>query len=122
MQDYLPIIAQILIALGIALGIIMVTHLFGQRSRSTATKDSPYECGMLMEGKSHPRFAVKFYVTAMLFILFDVEVVFLIPWVLVYRDMLAQSLPVLMPVLFFLGVLTAGLIYELKTGALDWEK
>jgi len=76
----------------------------------------------LMEGKAHPQFSVKFYITAMLFILFDVEVVFLIPWVLVYRDMLAEALPILAPMIFFLVVLIIGLAYEIRTGALDWEK
>jgi len=122
MHEYFPIVIQIGFALATALGIIFVSHLFGQRAKTTATKDSPYECGMLMQGKAHPRFSVKFYVTAMLFILFDVEVVFLIPWVLVYRDMLAQSLPILIPMVFFLVVLIIGLAYEIRTGALDWER
>ena len=67
-------------------------------------------------------FSVKFYIVAMLFILFDIEIVFLIPWVLVYRDFLAQNLPILTPVLFFILLLVAGLIYEMKKGALKWEK
>ena len=122
MHDYVPIVIQIGFALAVALGIIFASHLFGQRAKTNATKDSPYECGMIMEGKAHPRFSVKFYVTAMLFILFDVEVVFLIPWVLVYRDMLSQALPILAPMIFFLAVLIIGLAYEIRTGALDWEK
>ena len=122
MHEYLPIVIQIGLALATAIGIIVASHIFGQRAKTTKTKDSPYECGMLMQGKSHPRFSVKFYITAMLFILFDVEVVFLIPWVLVYRDMLSAMLPILAPMLFFLLVLIIGLAYEIRTGALDWEK
>lgn len=120
--DYYPILVQVSIASGIGAVILVASHLFGQRGTHTAIKDSPYECGMLAEGSGHARFAVKFYITAMLFILFDIEVVFLIPWVLVFREFLAQSLPILMPVFFFLFVLILGLAYELKKGAIEWEK
>ena len=102
-------------------GILFASHLFGQRATAGKIKDSPYECGMLAAGSGHARFAVKFYVTAMLFILFDIEVVFLIPWVLVFREFLAVSLPILLPVFFFLAVLIIGLVYELKKGAIEWE-
>jgi len=120
--DYYPILVQFSIAASIGVIILAVSHVFGQRANTTAIKDSPYECGMLAEGSGHARFAVKFYVTAMLFILFDIEVVFLIPWVLVFRDFLAANLPIMMPVFFFLFVLVLGLVYELKKGAIDWEK
>ena len=120
--DYYPILVQISIASGIGAVILIVSHIFGQRGTASAIKDSPYECGMLAEGSAHARFAVEFYVTAMLFILFDIEVVFLIPWVLVFREFLAANLPILMPVFFFLFVLVLGLVYELKKGAIAWEK
>ncbi|MEM7790183.1 MAG: NADH-quinone oxidoreductase subunit A [Verrucomicrobiota bacterium] len=120
--DYYPILVHILLVLGIGAAILIVSHIFGQRGVKTAIKDSPYECGMLAEGSGHARFAVKFYITAMLFILFDIEVVFLIPWVLVFREFLAASLPILMPVFFFLFILVLGLAYELKKGAIEWEK
>jgi len=120
--DYYPVLVQVSLALGIGAVILVASHLFGQRGRKSAVKDSPYECGMLAEGSGHARFAVKFYVTAMLFILFDIEVVFLIPWVLVFREFLAANLPILLPVFFFLFVLVVGLAYELKKGAIEWEK
>jgi len=120
--DYYPILIQVSIAASIGVVILAVSHLFGQRGGRSAIKDSPYECGMLAEGSGHARFAVKFYVTAMLFILFDIEVVFLIPWVLVFREFLAANLPILMPIFFFLFVLVLGLVYELKKGAIEWEK
>jgi NADH-quinone oxidoreductase subunit A len=120
--DYYPILIQVTIASGMGAVILVASHIFGQRGTATAIKNSPYECGMLAEGSGHARFAVKFYITAMLFILFDIEVVFLIPWVLVFREFLAQSLPILMPVFFFLFVLILGLAYELKKGAIEWEK
>mgnify|MGYP001556888076 CR=1 FL=1 len=121
-EDYYPILIQVTIASGMGVVILVASHIFGQRGTATAIKNSPYECGMLAEGSGHARFAVKFYITAMLFILFDIEVVFLIPWVLVFREFLAQNLPILMPVFFFLFVLILGLAYELKKGAIEWEK
>ena len=120
--DYYPILVQISIAASIGAIVLVASHIFGQRGTSTAIKDSPYECGMLAEGSGHARFAVKFYVTVMLFILFDIEVVFLIPWVLVFREFLAANLPIVLPVFFFLFVLVLGLFYELKKGAIEWEQ
>jgi NADH-quinone oxidoreductase subunit A len=102
--------------------VLVASHIFGQRGQDTAIKNTPYECGMLAEGSGHARFAVKFYVTAMLFILFDIEVVFLIPWVMVFREFLAANLPIIMPVFFFLFVLILGLFYELKKGAIEWDQ
>lgn len=120
--DYYPILIQISIASGLGVFVLVASHIFGQRGTPNPIKDSAYECGMLAEGSGHARFAVKFYVTAMLFILFDIEVVFLIPWVLIFREFLAASLPILLPVFFFLSVLVLGLFYELKKGAIEWEQ
>jgi NADH-quinone oxidoreductase subunit A len=122
LTDYLPVLIQIILALSIGLVILIVSHIFGQRATSNRFKDSAYECGLPPEDKPIARFNVKFYVTAMLFILFDIEVVFLIPWVLVYRDFLSQNLPILFPVLFFVLLLVAGLVYEIKKGALKWAQ
>jgi NADH-quinone oxidoreductase subunit A len=119
---YLPILIQVVLAAAITIGIITASHLFGQRFRRNAIKDTPYECGVPSDGSTHTRFSVKFYVTAMLFILFDIEVVFLIPWTFVYRDFLANHISILCPMFFFLGVLVLGLFYEVKKGALEWEK
>ncbi len=121
-SDFAPVLVQIAFAAGLAGVILIASHLIGQRGSKSSIKDSPYECGVKSEGKTSTRFSVKFYVTAMLFILFDIEVLFLIPGVLVYRDFLANSLPILGPILFFIGVLVMGLVYELKKGGLDWEK
>ncbi|MGB0290137.1 MAG: NADH-quinone oxidoreductase subunit A [Opitutales bacterium] len=122
LADYYPILVQLILVLGIAVTILVASHVFGQRAVGSAIKNSPYECGMLAQGSGSARFAVKFYVTAMLFILFDIEVVFLIPWVMVFREFLAAQLPILLPVFFFLFVLVLGLIYELRKGAIEWEK
>ena len=120
--DYIPVLIQIGLALGIGVAVLIVSQIMGQRGPRNRFKDSAYECGLPPEGERAARFSVKFYLTAMLFILFDIEIVFLIPWVLVYRDFLSNHLPILMPVLFFLLLLVAGLVYEIKKGALEWDK
>ena len=120
---YLPILIQVILATGVGLAILTVNRVLAQRVRTkNAIKDSAYECGVKAEGVVHTRFSVKFYVTAMLFILFDIEVVFLIPWAFIYRDFLANNIAILSPILFFLFVLVLGLVYEVKKGALEWEK
>lgn len=122
LADYLPVLIQILIVIGIGASILVASHIFGQRAAKSKIKDSPYECGLASDTGGETRYSVKFYITAMLFILFDIDVVFLIPWVLSHRDFVAAGIPILGPMLFFTFVLVAGLIYELKSGALEWEK
>ena len=122
MSDFLPILIQIVLAVGMGVGILVASHIFGQRAIRGKIKDSPYECGMSSEVSGTNRYSVKFYVTAMLFILFDIDVVFLIPWVLTHRELSFAGVSVLGPMLFFTFVLAVGLIYELKSGALEWEK
>jgi len=122
LPDFLPVLIQIILAVGIGLGILFASHLFGQKATRGKIKDSPYECGLSSEVGGSARYSVKFYVTAMLFILFDIDVVFLIPWVLTHRELSFAGVSVLGPMLFFTFVLVIGLIYELKSGALEWEK
>jgi NADH-quinone oxidoreductase subunit A len=121
-NDFAPILVQFVMAAALAGGILVASSFLGQRSKKNRIKDSPYECGNPSEPRSHTRFSVKFYVTAMLFILFDIEVIFLVPWTFIYREFLQQRIPVVLPGLFFLGVLVLGLFYEVRKGALDWEK
>lgn len=122
LSTYLPALVQVALGLAVPSAILIASHVFGQRAKGNYIKDKAYECGLPMEGKSHPRFAVKFYVTAMLFILFDIEVVFLVPWALVYREFLAAGIAITAATAVFLGVLVLGLAYEFKRGALEWEK
>ncbi|HYP16575.1 MAG TPA: NADH-quinone oxidoreductase subunit A [Opitutus sp.] len=119
---YLPFLFQVLLAAGITGVVIGASHFFGQRARHTKIKDSAYECGIPADGAIHTRFSVKFYVTALLFMLFDLEIVILVPWTFIYREFLANNIAILGPVMFFLGVLVLGLIYEIKKGALEWER
>ncbi|MBH54186.1 MAG: NADH-quinone oxidoreductase subunit I [Opitutaceae bacterium] len=123
LEAFFPVLVQIVLALVITVGVIGASHLLGQRIRENSPfKGTPYECGMPAEGTTHTRFSVKFYVAAMLFILFDIEIMFLIPWAVVYRDFISKNIPILLPILFFLFVLIVGLFYEMKKGALEWER
>jgi NADH-quinone oxidoreductase subunit A len=119
---YLPFLIQALLAAAITGAVIGASHLFGQRAKGSRIKDSAYECGIPAAGLVHTRFSVKFYLTALLFMLFDLEIVILIPWTFIYREFLANNIPILGPMLFFIGVLVLGLGYEIKKGALQWER
>jgi NADH-quinone oxidoreductase subunit A len=119
---YLPFLIQALLAAGITGFIIGASHFFGQRAKGSKIKDSAYECGVPGDGLTHTRFSVKFYLTALLFMLFDLEIVILIPWTFIYREFLANQISILGPILFFIGVLVLGLFYEIRKGALEWEK
>lgn len=119
---YFPVLIQILLAVGLTAGVILLSQFLGQRARKNAIKDTPYECGVKPAGSPHTRFSVKFYVTVMLFILFDIEVVFLIPWAFIYREFLASNIEIVAPILVFIGVIVLGLFYEVKKGALKWDK
>lgn len=120
--DYLPFLIQALLAAGITGAVVGASHFFGQRAKHTKIKDSAYECGVPVDGIVHTRFSVKFYLTALLFMLFDLEIVILVPWTFIYREFLANHIAILGPILFFIGVLVLGLVYEIKKGALEWEK
>jgi len=85
-------------------------------------KDSPYECGMVPQGAGQPRFSVRFYLVAMLFILFDLEIVFMYPWAVVYKEAIAQSSIIFWSMLSFISILMVGYVYALRKGALDWKR
>jgi NADH-quinone oxidoreductase subunit A len=90
-RDYLPILLQAIVAVGFAAGALITSVLMGKVGRRSQVKDSAYECGMVAEGGAQPRFSVKFYLVAMLFILFDIEIVFMYPWAVVYADILEHA-------------------------------
>src|SRR5881275_2333998 len=120
--EYLPVLLQILVAILFAASALFVSVLVGKTGKRTPAKDTAYECGMIPQGKGHPRFSVKFYLVAMLFILFDLEIVFMYPWAVVYRDAIKQSGLIFWSMLSFISILMVGYIYALKKGALDWRK
>jgi NADH-quinone oxidoreductase subunit A len=117
LQEYLPLLIIILIATLIAFIAIGLGILFGPR-RPTARKSQPYESGMIPYGQGTRRVSVRYYLIAVLFILFDIEVVFLLPWAVVFRDL---GMTELVAMLIFLGVLEVAHLYAWKKGALEWE-
>ena len=122
LQDYLPILLQVIVAIGFAAFALVVSVILGRVGKRNAIKDSAYECGMLPLGEAQPRFSVKFYLVAMLFILFDIEIVFMYPWAVVYRDAIKQGSAIFWSMLGFITVLMVGYVYALKKGALDFRK
>src|SRR5690242_11607431 len=91
LNEYLPVLLQILTATGLAAVMLIASVMLGKSGTANKMKDSAYECGMLPIGEAQPRFSVKFYMVAMLFVLFDIEVVFMYPWAVVFRDMVAGN-------------------------------
>ena len=123
MKDYLPIFLQVIVAIGFAASALIVSVILGKAGKRNATKDSAYECGMLPIGEAQPRFSVKFYLVAMLFILFDLEIVFMYPWAVIYRGYVAQhGAEIFWDMLSFVGVLTVGYVYAVMKGVLDWKR
>lgn len=121
-RNYIPLLLHIGIAIGFAISALLISVLLGMTGRRTRVKDSPYECGMVPEGEMQPRFSVKFYLVAMLFILFDLEIVFMYPWAIVFKDMIGDSKLILWSMLSFITILMIGYVYALRKGALDWKK
>lgn len=122
LHEYLPILLQIIVAVVFAVSALLVSALVGKTGRRTGAKDTPYECGMIPQGEEQPRFSVKFYLVAMLFILFDLEIVFMYPWAIVYKEMIAQGSTIFWSMFGFISILMVGYVYALKKGALDFRK
>jgi NADH-quinone oxidoreductase subunit A len=116
LRGYLPFLIHILLAGGIATAIITLSWLIGQR-KPTRGKMQPYESGMAPVGDARGRFSVKFYLVAMLFILFDVEAVFLYPWAIILRDLKHFGL---WEMFVYIGIVLVGFFYIWKKGVLDW--
>ena len=121
LNDYLPVFFQILVVAGFAAMVLILSVIFGRAAKRNATKDTPYECGMLPIGEGAPRFSVKFYLVAMLFVIFDIEVVFMYPWALQFRELVAKSPTALASMAGFAGILAVAYVYALKKGALNWK-
>jgi NADH-quinone oxidoreductase subunit A len=123
LEQYIPVGILAIVALLFAGGTLVASVVFGKLGRRTKIKDSAYECGMLPIGEGNSRLSVKFYLVAMLFILFDIEVVFLYPWAVVYKQMLKQNAAVIFgSMLSFMAILFVGYIYALKKRAFDWKE
>jgi len=124
LAQYIPVLFLLAAAVGFAGGTLLMSLLLGKFARTTKAKDTAYECGKDPIGSGSTRFSVKFYLVAMLFILFDIEVVFMYPWAVVYRDMLAEHATrnlIFGSMLSFLGILFIGYLYAVKKKAFDWK-
>ena len=124
LAQYIPVLFLLAAAVGFAGGTLLISVLLGKFAKSSKAKDTAYECGKDPIGEGAARFSVKFYLVEMLFILFDIEVVFMYPWAVVYREMLAEHATrnlVLGSMVSFLGILFAGYLYALKKKAFDWR-
>jgi NADH-quinone oxidoreductase subunit A len=122
--QYIAVLILLVLAVGATGGMIAMSLLLGKKGRGSKIKDTAYECGMLPIGDGAPRMSVKFYLVAMLFILFDIEVVFMYPWAVIYKSMLADPLTrnmILGAMLSFLGILVVGYLYAVKKKAFDWK-
>jgi NADH-quinone oxidoreductase subunit A len=122
LREYIPVLLQVVVAVGFAISALVASAILGKTGRRTRIKDTAYECGMLPQGEAIPRFSVKFYLVAMLFILFDLEIVFMYPWAVVYKEAIAESKIIFWSMLSFITILMVGYAYALKKGALDWRK
>jgi len=117
LESYLPILVLIGIAFAFALGSVVLSRLIGQKKPSEV-KLAPYECGMPLIGTARERFSIKFYIIAMLFILFDIEAVFLYPWAVMFKRL---GIFGFVEMGVFIVILLVGFIYVWKKGALEWE-
>lgn len=117
-ETYFPVLLQHLIAIAVAGGMIIISSILGKRVRNKA-KETPYECGMVPTGNAQDRFSVRFYLVAMLFILFDIEAIFLYPWAVVFREL---KLFAFVEMLIFVILILAGFFYIYKKGVLDWSQ
>jgi len=116
-EEYFPVLLQALVAMLLAAGLITVSYLLGKRVKNRV-KDMPYESGIVPTGDARQRFSVKFYLVGMLFILFDIEAIFLYPWAVVYRELLMAGF---IEMLIFVILILSGFFYIWKKGALDWS-
>jgi NADH-quinone oxidoreductase subunit A len=117
LESYLPILVIVAVAFAFAIGSVVFSRLIGQK-KPTAVKLAPYECGMPLVGTARERVSVKFYIIAMLFIIFDIEAVFLYPWAVMFKRLGVFGV-VEMGV--FIAILLVGYVYVWKKGALEWE-
>src|SRR6266545_2122113 len=114
---YFPILVQAAVAMAVAAGMLGISYVLGRRVRNRV-KDMPYECGIVPVGNARERFSVKFYLVGMLFILFDIEAIFLYPWVVVYREL---KMFAFVEMFVFVVLIVSGFFYIWKKGVLDWS-
>jgi NADH-quinone oxidoreductase subunit A len=121
-RDVAPLLIQVSAALAVALGAILTSILIGKRGKRNPAKDAPYECGKPAENSAPFRFHVQFYRIALLFILFDVEIIFLYPWAVSFADNIAVGRAAFWSMFVFIAVIELGHLYAYRKGALSWYR
>jgi len=122
LSQYVPVLMLFVLAVIFSFGMLGMSIVLGKKGKRSKIKDTAYECGMLPVGEGNARMSVRFYLVAMLFILFDIEVIFLYPWAVIYREMLTVNAGMILgSMISFLGILFVGYLYALKKGAFDWK-
>ncbi|WP_128548450.1 NADH-quinone oxidoreductase subunit A [Larkinella soli] len=116
-SDYLPIFIQLVLALGFIVGSMIVSHNIGPK-RHSEKKDDPFECGIPVKGDARTPISIKYFLIAILFVLFDVEVIFLYPWAVNFKGLGMEGF---IEMILFMGLLLAGFYYILRKGVLKWE-
>ena len=123
MDDITPIVLLLLFVTGFGLFLVFLAAILGPKIKSSSIKSSSYECGLKVQSTGHSKVPVKFYLTAILFILFDIEIIFMYPWAIAYSDFISEGfgLYTLLAMGFFLLVFMFGLFWEIKSKALEWD-
>lgn len=119
-SDYLPVLFVFLLAAAVAGGFVALTHLVGPKVRDKV-KLMPYESGMDPLAQSHPRFSIRYFIVGLIFVIFDIEIVFMFPWAVIFKDFISQSAFILFEMLFFLAILAFGYVYVWRKGVFEWE-
>jgi len=117
LNDYMPIVVMAVVALGFVVTVMGLTHWLGPK-RNTVVKDDPFECGIEVQGNARSPFSIKYFLVAILFVLFDVEVIFMYPWAVNFKEL---QLFGLLEMFSFMAIMIVGLIYIIRKGALKWE-
>ncbi len=115
--EYFPIVLMAIVALGFVVTVMVLTHLLGPK-RKTKIKQQAFECGIESQGNARSPFSIKYFLVAILFVLFDVEVIFMYPWAVNFRELGVFGL---LEMFSFMGLMIVGLIYVIRRGALNWE-
>jgi NADH-quinone oxidoreductase subunit A len=119
-MTYIPVLIMMLVGLTVGVAVLLLTTFLGS-SIPNSRKNTPFECGVPSFGSAHHRFSVRFYLVAILFLLFDVEGIFFFPWAVVFKKYLTINSFIMVEMGFFIAILLVGYVYVLKKGALEWE-
>ena len=119
-KDYIPILFVIALAGGFAVGMLVLSHFVGPRIKDKV-KLMPYESGIDPKTGAHPRMNVRYFIVGLVFVIFDIEVVYLFPWAVIFRDFISRSQFIFWEMVFFMMILLVGLIYIWRKGVLEWE-